>query len=188
MTARRQNGIPGALPMRHRAVALGVVLLVVAGCSDDTSAEPAAAATQAPATTQPAAESTTSLLPAAAVDATAVYEPGNCTYLGPAVIPRGTNATFEFDDGGHDSFVVVALTIDGVTREEIIEYNETHGGPNAGPMVTPYFVAGPVFYQEGAGQMVVEFRDDGDWHVVCGTTPRSTNTSYLGGMIKVIAG
>jgi hypothetical protein len=32
--------------------------------------------------------------------------------------------------------------------------------------------------------MVVEFRDDGDWHVVCGTP----QDSYLGGMIQVIEG
>ena len=94
----------GARPMRHIAVLLGVVLLVVAGCGggEDT---PAATTTQAPATNQPAAESTASLSSAeAAVDALVVYEPGNCTYLGPAVIPRGTKATFEFDDGGHDGF------------------------------------------------------------------------------------
>ena len=170
--------------MRPSAVLLGVVLLVVAGCTGDDA--PAATTTQVPATTQPAAESTAS--PSAAeeaVDATVVYEPGNCTYLGPVVIPRGTRAIFElFDDGGQDSYFVVALTIDGVTREEIIEYNETDSGPNALPMPTPYFVAGPVYYQEGAGLMVVEFRDDGDWHVVCGTP----QDSYLGGMIQVIEG
>jgi hypothetical protein len=170
--------------MRHIAVLLGVVLLVVAGCGggEDT---PAATTTQAPATNQPAAESTASLSSAeAAVDALVVYEPGNCTYLGPAVIPRGTKATFEFDDGGHDGFFIVALTIDGVTREDIIEYNETHDGPDVGPMAAPYFLAGPFSLQEGAGLMVVEFRDDGYWHVVCGTR----SASYLGGLIQVIEG
>lgn len=178
--------------MRPVAVLLGVLLLVVAGCSGggDAPAEEAGTTTQASATTQSAAESTISLSSGEeAVDATVVYEPGNCTYLGPAVIPRGTKATFELDDGGHDSFFVVALTIDGITREEIIEYLETQGGPNAGSVVVaPYFVAGPFYYQEGAGLMVVEFRDDGDWHVVCGTPPDSTNRGYLGGMIKVIEG
>ena len=183
MTAKGQNGIPIVRAMRRIAVMLGVVLLVVAGCSGDDA--PAATTAQAPVTTQPAAESTTSLSSGeAAVDATVVYGPGSCTYLGPVVIPRGTKATFELVDGGHDSFFVVALTIDGVTREEIIEYNETHDGPDAFPMPAPYFMAGPNYYQEGAGLMVVEFRDDGDWHVVCGTR----QDSYLGGMIQVIEG
>ena len=181
----------GSRAMRPIAVLLGVLLLVVAGCSggDDAPAEPAAATTQVPATTQPAAESTTSLSSAeAAVDATVVYEPGNCTYLGPAVIPRGTKATFEFDDGGHAVDFIVGLVIDGTTREEIIEYSETRGGSNAGPLGVPYYSAGPFYSQGGAGFMVVEFRDDGDWTVECLTPPDLTNRIYLGGMIKVIDG
>jgi hypothetical protein len=177
--------------MRPIAVLLGVLLLVVAGCSggDDAPAEEAATTTHAPATTKPAAESTTSLSSAEeAVDATVVYEPANCTYLGPAVIPSGTKATFEFDDGGHAVFFVVGLVIDGTTREEIIEYSETHGGPNADPLEEPYYAAGPVYYQEGAGLLVVEFRDDGDWTVECLTPPHFTNKMYLGGMIQVIEG
>ena len=47
----------GGRPMRPIAVLLGVLLLVVAGCSCDGA--PAATTTQAPATTKPAAESTT---------------------------------------------------------------------------------------------------------------------------------
>ncbi len=179
-------------PMRPIASMLGVVLLVVAGCSggDDAPAEPAATTTQALVTTQPAAESTTSLSSAEeAVDATVVYEPGNCTYLGPAVIPRGTKVTFEFDDGGHAVYVfVVGLVIDGITREEIIKYNEKYGGPDAGPVGTPYYGAGPVHYQFGAGLQVVEFRDDGDWTVECITPPDLTNKRHLAGMIRVIAG
>ena len=172
--------------MRHIAVLLGVVLLVVVGCSGDDA--PSATTTQAPATTQPAAESTTSLLSGEeAVDVTVVFEPGNCTYLGPVVIPRGSKVTFEFDDGGHAVDFIVGLVIDGVTREEIIEYNETRGGPNA-EIVTPYFSAGLGYFQWGAGLQVVEFRDDGVWSVECITSPDSTNRAYLGGMIKVIEG
>jgi hypothetical protein len=142
-----------------------------------------------PATTQPAAESTTSLSSAEeAVDATVVYEPGNCTYFGPAVIPRGTKATFEFDDGGHAVLLIVEPVIDGTTREEIIEYFETHGGPNTGPLGEPSFAVGHPNFQRGAGLMVVEFRDDGDWTVECRTPPHLTNRAYLGGMIKVIEG
>ena len=175
----------GGRAMRPIAVLLGVVLLVVAGCSGDDA--PAAATTLAPATAQPAAESTpSSSSAAAAVDAAVVYEPGNCTYLGPAVVPRGTKAAFEFDDGGHVVLFVVGLVIDGTTREEIIEYTETHGGPDAGRLVTPYYSAGPVYYQEGEGLLVVEFRDDGDWVVECLTPPDLTNRRYLGGIIKVI--
>jgi uncharacterized protein YdeI (BOF family) len=174
--------------MRPIAVLLGVLLLVVAGCSGGDDA-PAATTTHAAATTQPAAESTTSLSSAEeAVDATVVYEPRNCTYLGPAVIPRGTKATFEFDDGGHAVDFVVALTIDGTTREEIIEHSETHGGPNAPPLGPPYYGADPFYYQESAGLMVVDFREDGDWSVECLTPPDLTNKRYLGGMIRVIEG
>ena len=189
MTAKRQNGIPGGRTMRPIAVLLGV-LLVVAGCGgDDAPAEPAAPTTQAAATTQSAAESTTSLLSdEEAVDATVVYEPGNCTYLGPAVVPRGTKATIEFDDGGHDIDFVVARVIDGVTREEIIDYFETWGGPNAGPLSSPYFGVGHPHFQDGAGLTVVEFRDVGDWAVECRTPPHLTNRAYLAGMIKVIEG
>ena len=183
----------GGSAMRPIAVLLGVVLLVVAGCrgGDDAPAELAATATQAPATTQPAAESTNPLSSSSAeeaVDAAVVYEPGNCTYLGPVVIPRGTKATFEFDDGGHDIYFVVGLVIDGTTREEIIEYSETRGGPNAGPLDEPYYSAGSFYPQEGAGLMVVEFRYDGDWTVECLTPPDLTNRRYLGGMIRVIEG
>lgn len=180
--------------MRHLAVPIGVLLLVVAGCGgggggDDAPAEPAATTTQVPATTQPAAESTTSLSSAEeAVDATVVYEPGNCTYLGPAVIPRGTKATFEFDDGGHAVDFIVDGVIDGVTREEIIEYFETWGGPNAGPLGQPYYSAETPKFHKGAGWMVVEFREDGDWIVECRTSPELTNRAYLAGMIEVIEG
>ena len=160
------------------------------GCSgDDAPAEPVAATTQAPAVTQAATESTTSLSSGEeAVDATVVYEPGSCTYLGPAVIPRGAKATFEFDDGGHNILFVVGLVIDGTTQEEIIEYSETQGGPDAGQLGTPYYAAGPFYQQKGAGLLVVEFRDDGGWTVECLTPPELTNTRYVGGMIKVIAG
>jgi hypothetical protein len=172
--------------MRRIPALLGVLLLAVAGCSGDDA--PAATTTQVPATTYPAGESTTSLLPAEeAVDATVFYEPGKCTYLGPAVIPGGIKVTFEFDDGGHAVLLVVGLAIDGTTREEIIEYSETHGGPNAGELGTPYYAAGPVYYQQGAGSTVVEFRDDGDWSVEC-LTRDYTNKRYLGGMLKVIPG
>lgn len=174
-----------------RAVALLVAALVLleAGCGDDDPATGAVTATtQSPATTQPAAESTTSLSSAEEeVDATVVYEPGNCTYLGPAVIPRGTRVTFEFDDGGHTVQFVVGLAIEGTTREEIIEFSETYGGPDADLLGVPYYSAGPVDYQHGSGSMVVEFRDDGDWSVEC-LTRDYTNKRYLGGMIKVIAG
>ena len=173
--------------MRPIAVLLGVVLLVVAGCSGDDA--PAATTTTAPATTQPAAESTTPFSSAEEVDATVVYQPGSCTYLGPAVIPRGTRATFEFDDGGHAvRLFVVGRVVDGTTREEIIEYSETYGGPNAGLLGTPYYGLGDAYYQRGAGLMVVEFRDDGDWTVECLTPPDLTNRRYLCGMIKVIDG
>lgn len=176
----------GGRAMRPLAVLLGVLLLVVAGCGGDDA--PAATTTQAAATTQPAAESTTSLSSAeAAVDATVVYEPGNCTYLGPAVIPRGTRVTFEFDDGGHAVLFVVGLAIDGTTREEIIEYSKTRGGPDADLLGVPYYSAGPVEYQHGSGSMVAEFRDDGDWSVEC-LTRDDTNKRYLGGMIQVIDG
>jgi hypothetical protein len=174
--------------MRHIAVLLSVLLLVVVGCSgEDAPAEPAATTTQAPATTQPAAESTTSLSSAeAAVDVTVVYEPGNCTYLGPAVIPRGTKATFEFDDGGHAVELIVSRVIDGTTREEIIEYTES---PNTDPLLMPHFVVEVrAYHQEGAGSMVVEFRDGGDWTVVCRTPPHLTNRLYLGGIVKVVGG
>ena len=176
--------------MRHLAVLVCVVLLMVAGCSgDDAPAEPAATTTQAPAATQPAAESTTSSSSGEeAVDATVVYEPGNCTYLGPAVIPRGTKVAFEFDDGGHAVSLIVDGVIDGITREEIIEYFETHGGPNAGALGAPYFAGGQFLFRGGAGLLVVDFRDDGDWTVECRTPADSTNRSYLGGMIKVIEG
>ena len=96
--------------------------------------------------------------------------------------------TFEFDDGGHAVFFIVGLVIDGITREEIIEYDETRGGPNAGPMVEPYYSAGLFYYQRGAGSMVLEFRDDGDWTVECFTPPDLPNRAYLGGMIQVIEG
>jgi len=180
----------GGRAVRPIAVLLGVLLLVVAGCScDDAPAEEAATTTQVPATTQPAAESTTSLSSAeAAVDVKVVYEPGNCTYLGPVVIPRGTKATFEFDDGGHAVNFVVGMVIDGTTREEIIEYSETRGGPNAGPLGEPYYSAGPFYYQPGAALLVVGFPDAGDWAVECLTPPDLTNKRYLGGMIKVIDG
>ena len=178
------------LAMRHIAVLLAVLVLVVAGCGgDDAPAEPAATTTQVPATTQPAAESTTSFLSVdEAVDATVVYEPGNCTYLGPVVVPRGTKLAFKFDDGGHAVLFVVGGVIDGTTREEIIEYFETWGGPNAGPLGAPYYSAGNPQFQRGAGWMVVEFRDDGDWTVECLTPSDLPNTRYLGGMIKVIEG
>ena len=172
---------------RDFAVLLGVVVLMVAGCSGDDA--PAATTTQVPATTQPAAESTTP--PSSgdeAVDATVIYEPGNCTYLGPAVIPRGTKLTFEFDDGGHAVLFVVGLVIDGTTREEIIEYSEIRGGPNAGPLGTPYYAAGLFYSQDGAGSRVVEFHDVGDWTIECLTPPDVTNRRYLGGMIEVVAG
>ena len=104
-----------------RAVALVVAVLVLsaAGCGDDDPATGSVTTTaQAPATTQPTAESTTLVSSVeAAVDATVVYEPGNCTYLGPAVIPVGTKAIFEFDDGGHVVDFVVGRVIDGITRE-----------------------------------------------------------------------
>ena len=176
--------------MRPIAVLLGVVLLVVVGCSGgDVPTEEAAATAQAPATTQPAAESTTSLSSAEeAVDATVVYEPGNCRYLGPAVIPRGTKATFEFDDGGHAVIFIVSQLIDGTTREEIIEYGETYGGPDADPLVPPHYAGEVEYFERGAGLRVVEFWDDGDWAVVCMTPPDSTNRAYLGGIVKVIEG
>mgnify|MGYP001550735091 CR=1 FL=1 len=185
MTARRQNGISRACAMRPIAALLGVVLPVVAGGSGDDA--PAATTTQAPATTQPAAESTTSLSSAeATVDATVVFEPGNCTYLGPAVIPRGTKATFEFDDGGHAVEFVVNRVKDGTTREEIIEYTES---PNTDPGWMPHFaVEVRAYHQMGAGSTVVEFRDDGDWTVVCRTPPHLTNRLYLGGIVRVIEG
>ena len=177
--------------MRHIAVLLGVLVLVVAGCGggDDAPAEPAVTTTQAPATTQPAEESTISLLTVEeTVDATVVYEPGNCTYLGPVVIPRGTKLAFKFDDGGHAVFFVVDRVIDGTTREEIIEYFETWGGPNARPLGQPYYSAETPKFHKGAGWMVVEFRDDGDWIVECRTLPDLTNRAYLAGMIEVIEG
>ncbi len=187
MTARRQNGIPGGRARRHLAVPLGVLLLVVAGCSGDDAR--AATTTQASATTQSAAESATSVSSAEeAVDATVVFEPGSCTYLGPAVIPLGTKATFEFDDGGHDIDLIVDGVKDGRTREEIIEYFETWGGPNAGALGAPPWAAGHQAWRGGAGLLVVEFRDDGDWTVECRTAPHLTNRAYLGGMIKVIEG
>jgi hypothetical protein len=179
--------------MGHLAVLLGVLLLVVAGCSGGDDA-PAAATTQSPATTQPAAESTTSLSSAEeAVDATVVYEPGDCKYFGPAVFPLGSTVTFEFDAGGHAVFFVVGLVIDGTTREEIIEYGETHdgtGGMSFGQLEPPYYLVGPgyLYLQESAGSMVVEFSADGDWTVDCITTPESTDRAYLAGMIKVIEG
>ena len=192
----------GGPAMRPIAVLLGVLLLVVAGCSgDDAPAEPAATTTQVSAITQPAVDPTISPLSAEeAVDATVVFEPGSCTYLGPVVIPYGTKVAFEFDDGGHAVDFVVGLVIDGTTREEIIEYNETRGGPNTAWVSTPYFSAGPAYRQRnegfleegstGSGEhvMVVEFRDDGDWAVECITSPYLTNRAYLGGMIKVIEG
>jgi len=190
MTARRQNGIPEAPAVRRITVLLGV-LLVAAGCSgDDAPVEEAATTTQAPATTQPAAEPTTSSSSAGEeVDAKVVYEPGDCTYLGPAVIPRGTTATFEFDDGGHAVSLIVEPVIDGTTREEIIEYYETHGGPNAGPLGQPSFAVGQrPHFQTGAGVLVVEFLDDRDWTVECRTPTNLTNRAYLGGMIQVIDG
>jgi hypothetical protein len=178
--------------MRHLALLLGALLLVVAGCSDgDAPAVEAPSTTPAPATTQPASESTTALSSAeAAVDATVVYEPGNCTYLGPAVIPLDSTVTFEFDDGGHAVYFAVGKLIDGATREEIIEYNETHGGPNAGALGPPDYATSrePEYYQVGAGSLEVEFRDDCDWAVLCWTPPNLTNKFYLGGMIKVIEG
>ena len=177
--------------MRPIAVLLGVLLLVVVGCSggDDAPTEPAAVTTWVPAVTQPAAESTTSLSSAEeVVDATVVYEPGNCTYLGPVVIPLGTKVAFEFDDGGQAVYFIVDRVIDGTTREEIVEYFETWGGPNALPLGEPYYSAGHPHFQSGAGSMVVEFRDDGDWVVECRTRPHLTNRAYLAGMIRVIEG
>ena len=97
--------------------------------------------------------------------------------------------TFEFDDGGHAvRLFVVARVIGGTTREEIIEYSETRGGPNTDPLGEPYYAVEPIHGQEGAGLLVVELRDAGDWAVECLTPSDLTNRQYLGGMIKVIEG
>jgi hypothetical protein len=179
----------GGRALRPIAVLLGVLLLVVAGCSGDD--EPAATTTQEAATTQPAAESTTSLSSAvAAVDATVLYEPGKCTYLGPAVVPLGSTVTFEFDDGGHAVWFAVGKLIDGATREEVVEYNETHGGPDTYALGPPDYAVSPEpeYYQVGTGSLQVEFWDDCDWAVLCWTPPDLTNKFYLGGMIQVIEG
>ena len=176
--------------MRRLVGLLGVLLMVVAGCSggDDP---PAATTTQVPATSQPDVESTTPLSSSsaeAAVDANVVYKPRKCTYLGPAVVPLGSTVIFEFDDGGNAVGLIVGKLIDGATREEIVEYNETHGGPYTYPLTTPDYAASPdpEYYRDGAGSLKVEFWDDCDWVVLCWTPPNFTNKLYLAGIIQVI--
>ena len=104
------------------------------------------------------------------------------------VIPLGTKVAFEFDEGGQAVYFIVDRVIDGTTREEIVEYFETWGGTNSGALGQPYYSAETPKFQRGAGWMVVEFRDDGDWVVECRTPPHLTNRAYLAGMIGVIEG
>lgn len=179
-----------------RPVALLVVALVllVGGCGDDDSATRAVApTTQAPTTGHADVEPTTSTPSSpleGTIDATVFYEPRKCTYLGPAVVPLGSTVTFEFDDGGHAVAFVVGRLIDGATREEIVEYNETHGGPYTYPLTKPDYAVSPEpeYYREGAGSLKVEFWDASDWVVLCWTPSNFTNKYYLGGMIQVIEG
>ena len=85
--------------------------------------------------------------------------------------PLGAKATFEFDDGGNPVGLIVGHFVDGNTREEILEYFETHGGPDAPALVQPHYAVGDHFVQLESGVMEVEFRDPGSYGVVCSTAP-----------------
>ena len=190
--------------MRRIAALMAALVLMVAGCGgsgDSTSADSTEAAspviatsqsantTQPTPNTQPAVESATPTSAApdmAGLDAKAIFDDNVCAYLGPAVVPLGAKATFEFDDGGHPVALIVGQVAAGTTLEEIVEYFEAHGGPDAPELVQPPYAVGDQFVQLESGVMDVEFRATGDYGVVCATAPEDSNRYFLGGLIQVI--
>ena len=111
--------------MRRNTTLIVSLALVLAACGGDVDA---AASVEEPATTtQAAQEPTTTSQPAAqakeAVDAKVVFDGEACSYLGPAVIPAGTEVTFEFDDSAHPAgaALVVLLVEEGTTWDQVVE-------------------------------------------------------------------
>jgi hypothetical protein len=169
--------------MRRITALVVSLVLVLAGCGGDGGET--ASAEEPTTTTQAAQEPTTTSQPAAqaveAVDAKVVFDGEKCSYLGPAVIPAGTEVNFEFDDSAHPAALVVLHVEDGTTWDQVVEST----GPGTARMTPPWVVSYRVQVETGTLVTTVE---QGDYLVACNTAPDDTDAVYPAVLIEVIEG
>ena len=169
--------------MRRITALIVSLVMVLAGCGGDGD-EPAFVESPTT-TTQAAQEPTTTSQPAAqaveAVDAKVVFDGENCSYLGPVVIPAGTEATFEFDDTAHPAALVVLLVEEGTTWDQVVEAT----GPGTA-RVPPSWVVN-MWVQIETGSLVTTL-GEGNYLVTCNTAPDDTDAVHPAALIQVIEG
>jgi hypothetical protein len=140
--------------MRRIVAILTVMVLVVAGCA---TTDDAATAEESTTATQTAAAPTTNTEPtpqaSEAVDAKVVFDGDACSYLGPTVIPAGTETTLEFDDSARPAALVVLLVEAGTSWDEVVA---STGPGTASPAAIPAWVI-DYWVQVESGSLVRTF-------------------------------
>lgn len=169
--------------MRSNTALIVSVALVLAACGGD--GDEAASVEEPTVTTQAAQEPTTTSEPSAqaveSVDAKVVFDGEACSYLGPTVIPAGTEVTFDFDDSAHPAALVVLLVEEGTTWDQVVEAS----GPGTAQKVPPWVVSYWVQIETGSQVRTI---GQGNYLVTCNTAPEDGDVVHPAALIEVIEG
>jgi len=185
-----------------RMITLVAALAVtVAACSAGASSSTSPAATPAPTTAAAAPTEAPTKAPAATgppaaaveIPVAVVWDGKDCTYTGPADIPRGAKMTFTMTNtpeamkGSVGAALVFFHVDDGITASDFDAWMAKHPrGSEIPPWVDQMELIGPL-YPEGAaaGDTMSHVMTANEYMVVCGMSPNEGEAVHLASILTI---